>query len=168
MHRLTLTVSEVEREVAPGTTQRLWTFGGTAPGPVLHGRVGDVFEITLVNDGTIGHSVDFHAGSLAPAEPMRTIPPGESLVYRFTATKAGIWMYHCSTMPMSAHIANGMFGAVVIEPPDLPAVDRPTCWCSPSSTSGPRAGPSTSTRWPPSGPTPSCSTATRTSTTAGR
>ena len=124
VHRRTLTVSEVEREVAPGVTQRLWTFDGTAPGPVLHGRVGDVFEITLVNDGTIGHSIDFHAGSLAPEQPMRTIPPGESLVYRFTATRAGIWAYHCSTMPMSAHIANGMFGAVVIEPADLPAVDR--------------------------------------------
>ncbi|HEU4512988.1 MAG TPA: multicopper oxidase domain-containing protein [Nocardioidaceae bacterium] len=124
VHRRTLTVTEVEREVAPGVTQRLWTYNGAAPGPVLHGRVGDVFEITLVNDGTIGHSVDFHAGALAPDRPMRTIAPGESLVYRFTATRAGIWMYHCSTMPMSAHIANGMFGAVVIEPKDLPPVDR--------------------------------------------
>jgi nitrite reductase (NO-forming) len=55
---------------------------------------------------------------------MRTIAPGESLVVRFHATRAGIWMYHCSTMPMSAHIANGMFGAVVIEPRGLPPVDR--------------------------------------------
>jgi nitrite reductase (NO-forming) len=124
LHRRTLTVTEVEREVAPGVTQRLWTYNGSAPGPVLHGRVGDTFEITLVNDGTIGHSVDFHAGALAPDRPMRTIAPGESLVYRFTARRAGIWMYHCSTMPMSAHIANGMFGAVVIEPQGLPEVDR--------------------------------------------
>ncbi len=124
MHRRTLTVSEVEREVAPGVTQRLWTYDGSAPGPTLHGRVGDVFEITLVNDGSIGHSVDFHAGALAPDRPMRTLAPGESLVYRFTAKRAGVWMYHCSTMPLSAHIANGMFGAVVIEPADLPPVDR--------------------------------------------
>ncbi|GLV50785.1 multicopper oxidase [Thermobispora bispora] len=124
LHRYTFRVQEVEREVAPGVTQRLWTFNGQMPGPVLHGKVGDTFEITLVNDGTIGHSIDFHAGSLAPDKPMRTIPPGESLVYRFTATKAGVWMYHCSTMPMSAHIANGLFGAVIIEPEDLPAVDR--------------------------------------------
>ena len=55
---------------------------------------------------------------------MRTIAPGESLVYRFTATRAGAWMYHCSSMPMSAHIANGLFGSVVIDPPDLPPVDR--------------------------------------------
>ncbi|MBC7596601.1 MAG: multicopper oxidase domain-containing protein [Kineosporiaceae bacterium] len=124
IHRRTFTVREVEREVAPGVTQKLWTYNGTAPGPTLHGRIGDVFEITLVNAASSGHSIDFHAGALAPDGPMRTIAPGESLVYRFTATKAGIWTYHCSTMPMSAHIANGMFGAIVIEPPNLPAVDR--------------------------------------------
>jgi nitrite reductase (NO-forming) len=117
-------VQEIEREVSPGVTQQLWTYGGSMPGPVLHGRVGDVFEITLVNDGTLGHSIDFHAGALAPERPMRTIAPGKSLVYRFQATKAGIWMYHCSTMPMSGHIANGLFGAVVIEPRGLPKVDR--------------------------------------------
>jgi len=124
VHRVTLRVEELETEVAPGVTQTRWTFGGTAPGPVLRGRIGDVFEITLVNDGTIGHSIDFHAGSLAPNEPMRTIQPGETLTYTFTATKAGIWLYHCSTMPMSMHIANGMYGAVVIDPPDLAPVDR--------------------------------------------
>ena len=74
--------------------------------------------------GSMGHSVDFHAGERAPDEVMRTIPPGGSLTYRFTAQRAGIWMYHCSTMPMSAHIAAGMHGAVVIEPDGLPAVDR--------------------------------------------
>lgn len=124
VHRHTFTVTEELREVAPGVTQRLWTYNGTMPGPVLHGRVGDEFVITLVNDGSIGHSIDFHAGALAPQQPMRTIAPGESLEYRFRATRAGIWMYHCSTMPMSAHIANGMFGAVIIEPPGLPPVDR--------------------------------------------
>ncbi|WP_298458206.1 multicopper oxidase domain-containing protein [uncultured Cellulomonas sp.] len=123
-HRVTLAVQEVQREVAPGVRQTLWTYGGTAPGPTLRGAVGDTFEITLVNDGSIGHSIDFHAGALAPDEPMRTIEPGESLTYTFTATRSGIWMYHCSTAPLSLHIANGMFGAVVIDPPDLPAVDR--------------------------------------------
>jgi nitrite reductase (NO-forming) len=124
VHRRTITVRDLVREVAPGVTQRQWTYDGTAPGPVLHGRVGDRFVITLVNRGSVGHSVDFHAGALAPDRPMRTIAPGESLVYRFRATRAGIWMYHCSTMPMSAHIANGLYGAVVIEPRDLPPVDR--------------------------------------------
>lgn len=123
-HKITLTAQEAITEVAPGVRQKLWTFNGTAPGPLLHGRVGDTFDVTLKNDGTMGHSIDFHAGALAPDKPMRTIKPGESLNYTFTATKAGIWMYHCSTMPMSAHIANGMFGTVVIEPEDLPEVDH--------------------------------------------
>ncbi|OJU40373.1 MAG: copper oxidase [Microbacterium sp. 69-10] len=123
-HELTLTVRDEKKEVAPGITQTLWTYNGTAPGPVLHGRVGDRFVITLENRGSMGHSIDFHAGSLAPDKPMRTIDPGESLTYAFTATRAGIWMYHCSTMPMTAHIVNGMYGAVIIEPRDLPAVDR--------------------------------------------
>ncbi len=124
VHRLTLTMTEVPLQVAPGIWQRRWTYNGRPIGPTLHGRVGDVFDITLVNDGSMGHSIDFHAGSLAPDRPMRTIEPGERLTYRFTATKAGVWMYHCSTHPMSAHIAAGMGGAVVIEPEGLPKVDR--------------------------------------------
>ncbi|TQL04276.1 multicopper oxidase domain-containing protein [Cellulomonas sp. SLBN-39] len=123
-HRVTLRVTETVQEVAPGVTRTAWTFGGTAPGPVLHGRVGDTFVVTLVNDGTIGHSVDLHAGALAPDDVMRTIAPGERLTYTFTATRSGIWMYHCSTMPMSLHIANGMLGAVVVDPPGLPPVDH--------------------------------------------
>jgi nitrite reductase (NO-forming) len=124
VHRRTLIVRNVETEVAPGATQMLWTFNGTAPGPALRGTVGDVFEITLVNRGTVGHSIDFHAGAIAPDEVMRTIRPGETLVYTFTATRSGIWLYHCATMPMSVHIANGMFGAVIIDPPGLADVDR--------------------------------------------
>jgi nitrite reductase (NO-forming) len=122
VHKLTLTVENIETEVAPGVRQTLWTYNGTAPGPTLHGQVGDVFEITFVNGGTIDHSIDFHAGALAPDKPMRTISPGESLTYRFAATRSGIWLYHCATMPMSAHIANGMFGAVIIDPAGLAPV----------------------------------------------
>ncbi|MDD9206155.1 multicopper oxidase domain-containing protein, partial [Georgenia sp. 10Sc9-8] len=120
----TLTVGETTADVAPGVSQERWAFNGSAPGPTLRGKVGDTFVITLVNDGTIGHSIDFHAGALAPDEPMRTIAPGEELTYTFTAERSGVWMYHCSTVPMSMHIANGMFGAVVIDPPDLAPVDR--------------------------------------------
>lgn len=125
VHRHTITVTEVPLEVAPGIWQTRWTFNGESVGPTLRGKVGDVFEITFVNEGTMGHSIDFHASNLAPDVPMRTIAPGESLVYEFTAERAGIWMYHCGTAPMTAHIAAGMHGAVIIEPADgLPEVDR--------------------------------------------
>jgi nitrite reductase (NO-forming) len=106
-HALTLHVVEKELEVAPGVRQRMWTFGGTVPGPTLHGRVGDSFVVTLVNDGSMGHSVDFHAGSVAPDGPMRTIAPGQSLVYRFQADYAGGWMYHCGTARCSTTSRTG-------------------------------------------------------------
>lgn len=125
VRRYEFRVTEVPLEVAPGVWQRRWTFNGGSVGPTLRGRVGDTFEITLINDGSMGHSIDFHASALNPEGPMRTIAPGERLTYRFTAQRAGVWMYHCSTMPMSAHIAAGMHGAVIIEPAaGLPEVDR--------------------------------------------
>ncbi|QGU04349.1 multicopper oxidase domain-containing protein [Corynebacterium comes] len=117
VHELEFNVTEKIREVAPGHRQVQWLFNGQAPGPTLRGRVGDTFRITLRNDGTMGHSVDFHAGEVSPDAPMATIAPGESLVYEFVARRWGIWMYHCATAPMSLHIANGMAGAVIIDPP---------------------------------------------------
>ncbi|MPV50376.1 multicopper oxidase domain-containing protein [Pseudactinotalea sp. HY160] len=124
VHEVTMRVTDVPTEVAPGVRQVRWTYNGSSTGPTLHGRVGDTFKVTLINDGTMGHSIDFHASELAPDEPMRDIAPGESLEYTFTAKRAGMWMYHCGTMPMTAHIAAGMAGAIVIEPPGLPEVDR--------------------------------------------
>ncbi|MBB4796020.1 multicopper oxidase domain-containing protein [Streptomyces nodosus] len=125
VHRIELHAVRRTIEVAPGVRQQMWTFGGTAPGPVLHGRVGDVFEVTLVNDDpAMGHGIDFHAGSLSPDRAMRTIAPGQRLVYRFRAERAGAWLYHCSTAPMLQHMGNGMYGAVVIDPPGLPKVDH--------------------------------------------
>ncbi|MGW5688196.1 multicopper oxidase domain-containing protein [Nonomuraea sp. NPDC003754] len=123
-HQVEIRVKETDLEVAPGVRRRMWTFNGTVPGPVLRGRVGDTFVVTFVNDGLIGHGIDFHPGALAPDGPMRTIEPGERLTYRFRADRAGAWLYHCSTMPMSQHIAHGMYGAVIIDPPGLPRVDR--------------------------------------------
>ncbi|MGC0400440.1 nitrite reductase (NO-forming) [Streptomyces sp. SAI-126] len=125
VHKIELHAAHTTVEVAPGVKQQMWTFGGTAPGPTLHGKVGDVFEVTLVNDDTtMGHGIDFHAGSLAPDKPMRTIQPGKRLVYRFRADKAGAWLYHCSTAPMLQHMGNGMYGAVIIDPPGLTKVDH--------------------------------------------
>ena len=69
-------------------------------------------------------SLDSHAGTVSPTRVMRTIAPGQELDYNFTLHRAGIWLYHCSTAPMSAHIAAGMFGAVIVPPHDLPRADR--------------------------------------------
>jgi nitrite reductase (NO-forming) len=124
VRNITFHATEKVLEVAPGVTQEMWTFNGQVPGPVLRGHVGDVFNVTFVNDGTMGHSIDFHASQVAPNVAMRTLQPGQSLVYQFKADYAGIWMYHCGTTPALAHIGNGMYGAVVIDPPNLVAVDH--------------------------------------------
>ena len=123
-HEITFHATESVKEVAPGVTQELWMFNDEFPGPVLRGKVGDIFTVTLVNDGKMGHSIDFHASKVAASDEMRTIQPGESLVYQFEAKFAGVWMYHCGTAPALHHIGNGMFGALIIDPPDLAPVDH--------------------------------------------
>jgi len=90
VHNVTLEIMEKNIEVAPGVTQRMWTFNGTVPAPVLRGRVGDTFNITLVNHGNLGHSIDFHASEVAPNLLMKTILPGQTLVYSFVARHSGI------------------------------------------------------------------------------
>ena len=124
VHRMTLDATEEVMEVAPGVTQEMWTINSQVPGPTLRGKVGDVFEITLVNKGRLGHSIDFHASKVAWNDEMRTIGPGEKLVYRFEAKHAGAFMYHCGTAPAIHHIGNGMYGALIVDPPGLPEVDR--------------------------------------------
>ena len=124
VRKVTLEVQEVDREVAPGVTVHMWTFNGQNMAPVLHGKVGDIFEITLVNNGTMGHSLDFHAGMVSPDNTMKTIAPGERLVYRFEAKAAGIWLYHCGTAPLSLHMTQGMYGSVIIDPADMDQVDH--------------------------------------------
>jgi nitrite reductase (NO-forming) len=123
-HKITLHATETVLEIAPGVSQEMWTFNNTVPAPTLHGNVGDIFTVTLVNDGKVGHSLDFHASQTAMDKNMATIAPGESLVYQFTAEHSGIWMYHCGTAPVLHHIGNGMYGAVVIDPPNLAPVDH--------------------------------------------
>ncbi|MGD9750116.1 MAG: multicopper oxidase domain-containing protein [Acidimicrobiia bacterium] len=123
-HTLTLRATETVMEVAPGVTQELWTFEDQVPGPVLRGRVGDLFTITLVNDGKMAHSIDLHASKVAWNDEMRSIAPGESLVYQFKALYAGAFMYHCGTAPALHHIGNGMYGAIIIDPPELAPVDH--------------------------------------------
>ena len=122
-HKETWTMTEEVVEVAPGIKQMRWLFNGQAPGPTLRGKVGDKFEITIKNEGSMAHSIDFHAGEVNPDKTMKSIQPGEELTYKFTANRSGIWMYHCSTMPMSLHIANGMAGNVIIDPPNLKPAD---------------------------------------------
>jgi nitrite reductase (NO-forming) len=121
-----MTVEDQVVEIAPGVKTRIWSFAGTGvPGPTIHVREGQTVEMTLENGGSIPHSIDFHAARIAPNEAFVDAAPGESHTFRFTATDPGVFMYHCGTAPVLAHIANGMYGAIVVSPEGgLPPADR--------------------------------------------
>jgi nitrite reductase (NO-forming) len=127
VHDISLVMIEKEMTVAPGIRQLVWTFGGTVPGPVIRVKVGDTIRVHLQNPSTnaLPHSIDFHSSQVAWNDEMRSIAPGEDLVYEWTADYAGVWMYHCGTAPALHHIANGMFGMVIVEPAEgLAPVDK--------------------------------------------
>ena len=111
-----------------GVAYTYWTFGGTVPGPMLRVRQGDTVELTLKNapDSKLSHSIDLHAvtGPGGGAK-VTQIAPGESATFTFKALNPGVYVYHCATPLVPQHIANGMYGLIVVEPPEgLPPVDH--------------------------------------------
>jgi nitrite reductase (NO-forming) len=110
--------------IAPGIHYQAWTFGDTAPGPVIHVRQGQKVEVTLTNKGMMAHSVDFHAAQVAPNVDFADVAPGASKTFSFVASIPGVFMYHCGTAPAFEHIANGMYGAIVVEPKNMPPVQH--------------------------------------------
>jgi nitrite reductase (NO-forming) len=121
-----LVLKDVTIEIAPGIKYAAWAWAGGAPGPVIHVRQGQMVKITLTNQGAIPHSIDFHAARIAPDKAFTDVLPGKSVSYTFRAGDPGVFMYHCGTKPVLAHIANGMYGAIVVEPPAgvLPKADK--------------------------------------------
>ena len=110
--------------IAPGIHYQAWTFGDTAPGPVIHVRQGQRVEVTLTNKAMMPHSVDFHAAQVAPNVDFADVAPNASKTFSFVASIPGVFMYHCGTAPAFEHIANGMYGAIVVEPKNLPPVQH--------------------------------------------
>ncbi len=127
VHDIDLVMTEELKTIAPGYVQKVWTFGGSVPGPVMRVKVGDTIRVKLTNatENEMPHSLDYHSSQVAWNDEMRSIAPGEELVYEWTADYAGVWMYHCGTAPALQHIANGMYGMVIVEPAEgLPPVDN--------------------------------------------
>ena len=124
--KVQMTLKDMTVEIAPGVKYNTWAFDGHgAPGPVVHVREGQTVEMTLTNGGAIPHSIDFHAARIAPNIAFADVAPGDSFTFRFKAGDPGVFMYHCGTKPVLAHIANGMYGAIVVEPKEgLPPVDN--------------------------------------------
>ena len=125
VHDVDFPIIDKDITVAEGFVVHAWTFGGTVPGPTLRVHLGDTVNVHLTNKSQMSHSIDFHASQTAMNHQMVEIKPGETFTYTFTADYAGVWMYHCGTAPTLHHIANGMFGMVIVEPKGgLPKVDN--------------------------------------------
>jgi len=126
--RVDLETVELSGQLADGTTFKYWTFNGKVPGPFIRVRVGDTVEVHLKNlpESIMAHSVDFHAvtGPGGGAVATQTQPGGETM-FTFQALNPGLYVYHCATPMVAQHIANGMYGLILVEPEGgLPPVDR--------------------------------------------
>ncbi|PYE53876.1 multicopper oxidase domain-containing protein [Deinococcus yavapaiensis] len=101
-----------------GETKEVWTFNNSVPGPVLRVHQGDTVRFTLTNrDPNMDHGLDFHAGQMDMGQYHKAIKPGESITFDWVAHYPGVFLYHCSAGPVIMHVANGMFGAVIVDPP---------------------------------------------------
>jgi nitrite reductase (NO-forming) len=143
--------------VAPGFVQAVWTFGGSVPAPTIRVKVGDTIRIHLKNPATskLAHSVDFHASQVAWNDEMTSINPGEEKLYEWRADYAGVWMYHCGTAPALHHIANGMYGMVIVEPKEgPPKVDKEFALVQSEWYLGPQGQPASLTKAAAAAPAP--------------
>lgn len=123
-----LEVSEVTLPLSEGVEYTFWTFGGKVPGKFIRVRQGDTVEFHLMNhpDSRFPHNIDLHAvtGPGGGAASSNTAP-GRRTQFSFTASNPGLYVYHCATAPVGEHVANGMYGLILVEPPGgLPPVDR--------------------------------------------
>ncbi|HYD54336.1 MAG TPA: copper-containing nitrite reductase [Gemmatimonadaceae bacterium] len=119
---------EKTMRLADGVEYTFWTFGGNVPGNFIRVREGDLVEFTMKNHphSTVPHNIDLHAvtGPGGGAAATLTIPGGSS-VFSFRALNPGLYVYHCAVSPVPMHIANGMYGLILVEPKEgLPKVDR--------------------------------------------
>jgi nitrite reductase (NO-forming) len=126
--RVELETIEKIGELDDGTTYRYWTFNGQVPGPFVRVRVGDTVEVSMKNheESWMLHNVDFHAVTGPGGGGVATVAkPGETKGFTFKALNPGLYVYHCAVPTAAQHIANGMYGLILVEPEGgLPPVDH--------------------------------------------
>ncbi|MGI8966947.1 MAG: multicopper oxidase domain-containing protein [Limisphaerales bacterium] len=115
-------------ELAPGFKYTFWTFNGSTPGPMIRARVGDALEVLLSNsdDRGMAHDIDFHAVTgPGGGSAVLGVTLGQIVMAQFKLLHPGLFIYHCAQAPVEDHIANGMYGLILVEPEKpLPKVDR--------------------------------------------
>lgn len=126
--KVNMEIKEQEGTMTDGVTYTYWTFGGSVPGSFIRTRVGDEVEFHLKNhpDNKLPHNIDLHAvtgpGGGATSS---LVAPGHEKVFSFKVINPGLYVYHCATAPVGMHIANGMYGLILVEPEGgLPPVDK--------------------------------------------
>jgi nitrite reductase (NO-forming) len=123
-----LEVKEITRQLASGVEYTFWTFGGSVPGKFIRVREGDEVEFHLANapDSKMPHNIDLHAVSGPGGGAAASfVAPGHESQFTFRALNPGLYVYHCATAPVGMHIANGMYGLILVEPANgLPPVDK--------------------------------------------
>ena len=121
-------ILEKEGTMTDGTTYNYWTFGGSVPGSFIRTRVGDEVEFTLSNhpDNKLPHNIDLHAVTGPGGGATSSfVAPGHEKKFNFKTLNPGLYVYHCATAPVGMHIANGMYGLILVEPEGgLPQVDK--------------------------------------------
>ncbi|HKT72449.1 MAG TPA: copper-containing nitrite reductase [Steroidobacteraceae bacterium] len=123
-----LEIREIEKEISEGVRYTFWTFGGTVPGSFIRVRQGDTVEFHLKNhpDNKMPHNIDLH-GVIGPGGGAASsfTAPGHESQFTFKAMNQGIYVYHCATAPVGMHVGNGMYGLMLVEPPEgLAPVDH--------------------------------------------
>ena len=126
--KVELEVTEVVKRMTDGVTYTFWTFGGSVPGKFIRVRQNDEVDFTLKNhpSSKMPHNIDLHAvtGPGGGAKATFTAP-GHQTNFSFKAVNPGLYIYHCATAPVGMHIANGMYGLILVEPKEgLPPVDK--------------------------------------------
>lgn len=123
-----LETREVKKRLADGVDYTFWTFGGSVPGKFIRIREGDDVEFHLENhpESRFPHNIDLHAVTGPGGGAASSFAaPGQAAVFNFKAINPGLYVYHCATAPVGMHVANGMYGLILVEPRNgLPRVDR--------------------------------------------
>lgn len=126
--RVKMETVEKTMTMEDGVEYRYWTFDGDVPGRMIRVREGDTVEVEFSNNpsSTVPHNVDFHAATGQGGGAAATFTaPGRTSTFSFKALQPGLYIYHCAVTPVGMHIANGMYGLILVEPKEgLPKVDK--------------------------------------------
>jgi FtsP/CotA-like multicopper oxidase with cupredoxin domain len=115
-----LVAQDRDVEVAQGVWFPAWTYNGTVPGPIIRATEDDLLRVRFVNAGSHPHTIHFHGIHPARMDGVfEVVDPGEELTYEFPAKPYGMQLYHCHSTPLKKHIHKGLYGAFIIDPPEL-------------------------------------------------